>query len=215
MTVADAASCGPITTRAGNRLGLAKRIAPVALMLPSAFAVHQLRYWLAFHGSAGLELERQGHSYLHSVVPWLVALLALALGAFLVSLGRALAGQRSVARYTISLAALWVICSFSLLAIYAAQECFEAAFVTGHPSGLAGIFGLGGWWAIPASACVGLVLAAIFHGARWVLNEVSERYARRAHVPARPVFSLRLPGDALLPRLAPLAEGWSGRGPPR
>jgi hypothetical protein len=215
MTVADAASCRPITTRAGNRFGFAKRLAPVALMPPAAFAVHQLRYWLAFHGSAGLQLERQGHSYLHSVVPWLVALLALALGAFLVSLGRAFARQRTVARYSISLAALWVICGFSLLAIYVAQECLEGLFATGHPSGLAGIFGLGGWWAIPASACVGLVLAAVFHGARWVLNEVSERQAHRAHVPARPVFSLRLPSDALLPRLVPLAEGWSGRGPPR
>jgi hypothetical protein len=215
MSVANAASCWPITTFPGNRFGVAKRLAPVGLMPPAAFAVHQLRYWLAFHGGAGLELQRQGHSYLHSLVPWLVTVLALALGAFLVSLGRALAGQRTVARYTISFAGLWVLCAFSLVAIYVAQECLEGLFAIGHPSGLVGIFGHGGWWAIPTSTCVGLVLAAIFHGARWVLDEVFERRARDRTAPLRPTFRVRLPVDARVPRLAPLADGWSGRGPPR
>jgi hypothetical protein len=194
---------------------VAKRLAPIGLMPPAAFAVHQLRYWLAFHGGAGLELQRQGHSYLHSLVPWLVTLLALALGAFLVSVGRALVGQRTVARYTISFAGLWVICALSLVAIYVAQECLEGVFAIGHPAGVVGIFGHGGWWAIPASACVGLVLAAIFHGARWVLDEVSEVRARRRTAPVRPTFQVHAPADALIPRLAPLAGGWSGRGPPR
>ncbi len=35
-------------------------------------AVHQLRYVLAFGGGAGLELQRQGHSYLHSLAPWAI-----------------------------------------------------------------------------------------------------------------------------------------------
>jgi hypothetical protein len=193
---------------------LAKRLAPVALMPPAAFAVHQLRYWLAFHGGAGLLLARQGHAYLHSVVPWLVALLALGFGAFLVSLGRAFAGQRTAVRYTLSFATLWLICVTSLVAIYAAQESLEGQFASGHPAGLVGIFGFGGWWAIPAAACVGLVLAATFHGARWVLNEISDRQAQLRTAPARPVSNLRPPRAALLPRLTPLAEGWSGRGPP-
>jgi hypothetical protein len=215
MSTTKAASCRPITTLPGNRFAVAKRLAPVALMPPAAFAVHQLRYWLAFHGGGWRELERHGHSYLHSVVPWLVALLALAIGAFLVSLGRALAGQRTAGRYTISFAALWLLCASSLVAIYVTQEFLEGLFATGHPGGLVGIFGTGGWWAVPVSACVGLVLAAIFHGARWVLDEVSERRSRAASAAARPIFSLRAPSDALLPRLAPLAEGRSGRGPPR
>ena len=56
-----------------------------------------------------------------------------------------------------------------------AQEFLEGLFATGHPGGLAGIFGYGGWWSIPAAVCVGLVLAAVFHGARWVLDEVAQR----------------------------------------
>ena len=215
MSVANAASCRSITAFPRNRFALAKRLAPTGLMPPAALAVHQLRYWLAFHGSAGLELQRQGHSYLHSLAPWLVMLLALAIGAFLVSLGRAVAGQRTVARYMISFAGLWATCTFSLVAIYVAQECLEGLFAIGHPGGLVGSFGYGGWWAIPASACVGLVLAAIFHGARWVLDEVSERCTRGTIAAIRRILRVRIPGDAVLPRLTPLAEGWSGRGPPR
>ena len=56
--------------------GIGARIAGfayIALLPPAAFAVHQLRYWLAYGSRAGIELQRTGHSYLHSVVPWLVA----------------------------------------------------------------------------------------------------------------------------------------------
>lgn len=198
-----------------NKFACIKRLAPVALMPPAAFAVHQLRYWLAFRGAAGAELERTGHSYLHSVVPWLVLLLALVVGGFLMALGRAFAGQRSAARYTFSFAALWLTCTGALVAIYATQESLEGLFLTGHPGGLVGIFGFGGWWAIPSAACVGLVLAALFHGARWVLSEVFERCVGTEGRRRRPVLRLRPPADALLPPLAPLANGWSGRGPPR
>ncbi len=197
-----------------NRLGGTKRLAPVALMPLAAFAVHQLRYWLAFGRGAGLELQRTGHSYLHSLVPWLMLLLAVVVGGFLVALGRAFAGQRSLTRYTVSFTALWLISTGALVAIYISQESLEGLFATGHPGGLAGIFGSGGWWAIFAAACVGLVLAAIFHGARRVLSEISERRARRQQTPTRAIFRLRPPRDPTLPRLAPLCAGWSGRGPP-
>ena len=184
-------------------------------MPPAAFAVHQLRYWLAFHGGAGRELARTGHSYLHSVVPWVVLALALVAGGFLVALGRAFAGQRSLGRYTLSFAALWLTCTAALVAIYASQEFLEGLFATGHPGGVAGILAYGGWWAIPAAACVGLVLAAAFHGARWVLREISKRRAHRPRTRSRPDLRVPTPRDAVLPRLAPLCAGWSGRGPPR
>jgi hypothetical protein len=191
------------------------RCSPRAASVPAgALAVHQLRFLLAFRGRAGSELARQGHFYLHSLAPWIVLLIGVAVGGFLWALGRAMGGQRSVSRYTLSLAALWAVCSLCLLSIYVTQEFLEGLLATGHPAGLAGIFGYGGWWSIPAAVCVGLVLAAIFHGARWVLDEVAQQRlsplagrARRTTAPPRP-------RDALLPRLAPLADGWSGRGPP-
>lgn len=185
----------------------------MALMPAAAFAVHQLRYWLAYGGRAGAVLERQGHAYLHSLAPWLVLLLAIAAGLFLRALGRAFSGHCSTRRYTASFVVLWAACAAALVAIFAFQELLESAFATGHPAGLHGIFGYGGIWSIPASVCVGLVVAALMHGARWAVAAVAERYGpRRMSRRARP--SACVPGGVLVPRLAPVAAGWSGRGPP-
>jgi protein-S-isoprenylcysteine O-methyltransferase Ste14 len=184
-----------------------------ALLLPAAFAVHQLRYLLAFGAGTDTELERTGHSYLHSVVPWLILLLALAAGGFLRALGRAFSRQTTVRRYSLSFVALWVACTGALVAIFAAQELLEGVFATGHPTGLPGIFGYGGWWAVPAAACIGVVLAACFHGARWIVEAVACRAARDR--------ALRSPAPNAAPasqpfRLTPdpLLSGWSPRGPP-
>jgi hypothetical protein len=186
----------------------------VALLPPAAFAVHQLRYMLAFGGHAGIELERTGHSYLHSVVPWLVVLLALAVGAFLRSLGRAFAGQTSPVGFTLSLGAMWFACSVALVAIFACQEFLEGLFAAGHPAGWVGIFGYGGWWSIPAALCVGLVLATVLHGARWLVREVARRRARPYPGVIESVLRPARPRDAVVMCPAPLVSGWSGRGPP-
>jgi len=191
-----------------------RRLAPAALMPAGAFAVHQLRYWLTYGNRAGVVLAAQGHSYLHSAVPWIVLLTALPIGTFLLALGRALEGGGSLSRYTLSFAALWLLCAFCLVAIYTAQEFLEGLFATGHPAGLGGIFGYGGWWAFPSAMAVGLVLAAVFHSARHVLHAIAGRHARRVPLARRPPVVGRARLDVLLPRLAPLADGWSGRGPP-
>jgi len=191
-----------------------RRLAPAALMPAGAFAVHQLRYWLAYGSHASAELAEQGHSYLHSVVPWIVLLIGLSLGTFLLALGRALGGRCSVPRYTLSFAALWLLCAACLVAIYTTQEFLEGLFATGHPGGIVGIFGYGGWWSVPAALAIGLVLAAAFQGARRVLQAVAERCVGRVAIARRPPAIARARRDALLPALAPLADGWSGRGPP-
>ncbi len=191
-----------------------RRFAPAALMPAGAFAVHQLRYWLAYGSDAAAELQRQGHSYLHSVVPWIVLLLAAALGSFLLAIGRAFGGRRSVPRHTLSVATLWLLCSASLVAIYVCQESLEGLFATGHPGGLAGIFGYGGWWSIPAALAVGLVLATAFHGARRVLQAVADRRSHATPPVSRRPQTARAPRAVLLLAPAPLIDGWSGRGPP-
>jgi hypothetical protein len=188
-------------------------LAQAGLLAPAALAVHELRYVLAYGGGAGVVLQRQGHSYLHSVVPWLVLVCALILGGFLRALGKAFSGQTSAVRLTLSFAGLWVACTACLVAIYAGQEFLEGLLAVGHPTGWAGIFGYGGWWSLPAAVCVGLVLAAVFHGARWVLDEVAQRNAGSPHVARRPApaqCSRLVPA----PTPAPLAGGRSGRGPP-
>jgi len=183
-------------------------------MPAGAFAVHQLRYWLAYGSHAAAELHAQGHSYLHSVAPWIVLMVALGVGTCLLAVGRAAGGRSSLPRYTLSFAALWLLCSACLVAIYVSQEFLEGLFATGHPGGLAGIFGYGGWWSVPAAIAVGLVLTAAFHGVRRVLRVLAERHARWIDVGSRRPVAACAGGDVLLPAPAPLAAGWSGRGPP-
>ena len=115
---------------AATALRRSTRLAPVALLPLAAFAVHQLRYMLAFGWNDGAELRMTGHSYLHSVVPWLVLLLALVAGGFLLAIGRALAGHRTVSRYAVSLTGLWLLCSATLVGIFACQEYLEGLFAT-------------------------------------------------------------------------------------
>lgn len=198
---------------ARSRGVLVRRLAPIALMPAAAFAVHELRYLLAFGGHAGAELQRQGHSYLHSLVPWIVLLLALATGIFVKAMRDAFRGQSSLPRYTASFTALWLVCAGSLLCIYVAQELLEGWFATGHPAALAGIFGYGGWWAIPAALVIGLLLAALLHGAREMLAAIAHR-SRSCGVQTREPASPPRPRAPFFARPAALASGWSGRGPP-
>jgi hypothetical protein len=190
-------------------------LAQAGLLPPAALAVHELRYLLAFGPNAGIELQRQGHAYLHSLAPWFVVLAALVGGVFLRALGRAFAGRTSVSRLTISFAALWLACTACLVAIYIGQEFLEGVFATGHPTGWIGIFGYGGWWAIPVAACVGLVLAAVYHAADWVLSEVVRRWGTSRPTLRRRITAPLRPPLRALPTPAPVAGGWSGRGPPR
>lgn len=199
-----------------HRWSVTRGLGQAAVFPAAAFIVHQLRYLLAYGEEAGVALQRTGHSYLHSVVPWLVLAIALALGGFLGSLGRALAGHTSAPRYTLSLLSLWILCSAALVAIFTCQELLEGLFATGHPGGLAGVFGYGGWWAVPVSICIGLTLAGWLHGARWILQEVARRRAGAAGWRSIADLTPARGGQVtVVTRLAPLVGGWSGRGPPR
>ncbi|HWF55939.1 MAG TPA: hypothetical protein VG223_14980 [Solirubrobacteraceae bacterium] len=191
-------------------------LAHVAPLAPAAFAVHQLRYMLAFGTSAGIELQRSGHSYLHSAVPWIAAVLALIAGGFLRALGRTVAGHTSLPRYTVSLAGMWAACSLALIAVFVCQETLEGLFIAGHPAGFAGVFGYGGWWAVPAAVCIGLVLAAWFHGARWVLRQVARRRAASRPLVVAPAGAPVAHARSFwMPTAVPVVAGWSGRGPPQ
>jgi hypothetical protein len=196
-----------------SRSTLVGAVMRAALVPPAALAVHQLRYLLAFRAGAGAALQSTGHSYLHSLVPWVMCLLGVAAGGFLWALGRALGGRRGATGQTASFAVLWLVCALTLVAIFAGQELVEGLVLVGHPSGLVGVFGHGGWWAVPAAACVGLVLAAVFHGVGGVLDAAAT-WSRRGARPAVGPRVLPRPGSAIAAGLAPLADGWSDRGPP-
>ena len=150
-------------------------------------------------------------------MPWIVLLIALAVGAFLVALGRALGGRGSLPRYTLSFAALWLLCAACLVAIYATQEFLEGLFATGHPGGPGRHLRLRRLVVDPGCAR----RRPRARGRVPRRPDGAPRGRRAAHGkdrslagPPAPRIVARSRLDVLLPALAPLADGWSGRGPP-
>jgi hypothetical protein len=183
------------------------------LLLPvGAFVVHQLRYRFAYGPQASAQLAAQGHSYLDSFAPWLVLLLCLATGSFLARIAQALATGRPAGRRR-SFGAVWLVTTCLLIAIYAVQEFFEGLVAAGHPGGLAGIVGHGGWWAAVVAVGVAAVIALLLHVATAVVDAVaraatSRRRARLGLLQLRPATTVSLA------RRRPLATARAGRAPP-
>src|SRR3954454_23561623 len=99
-------------------------------MPAAALVVHQARYSLTYGARANAELAAQGHSYLHSLVPWTI--LALGIGASMFVRRAALAARngRSGTFTRLSAAALWAITTSALVAIYVVQEALESFSVS-------------------------------------------------------------------------------------
>lgn len=182
------------------------------MLLPAgALLVHQLRYWLTYGSQTSNELGAQGHAYLGSLVPWIVMLLAGALGWFLTRLARASRfGSDGVKARPFLW--LWTTTGSGLLGIYAVQEFLEGVLAEGHPAGLAGILGHGGWWAVPAAAAVAGVIVALLR-----VGRALERLVGRS----RPTLKRRVvdvvrrsPAMLVLVARPPLAYAAAGRAPP-
>jgi hypothetical protein len=187
-----------------------------ALMPAAALAVHELRYKLAFGGGSSEALSAQGHAYLSSLVPWIVLLAALSVGATLGRLVRrwvagpdGLPGRMAGVR-------VWLVAASALFAVYTGQELLEGVFATGHLGGLAAVFGAGGWWAVPAALLVGGVLALGLRGTR-VVERVLDAARPFVRVAARGLDGLlwRATSASFVAIVAPLARVGAGRAPPR
>lgn len=191
------------------------RTRAAALVPIGALAVHQLRYWLAYGPAASRELLDTGHSYLHSLTPWIVLAVGIAVGSFLARLARTRGSGEVDERGGRGLLALWMIAAGSLLAIYVGQEVLEGLLEAGHPAGLIGVLGDGGWWAIPAAVAIGGALALLIRGGRAAIALV----ARLGCAPTRPARralpAWSRPAAASFIRLTPLATAAAGRAPPQ
>ena len=189
------------------------RLAPVTFMPAAALAVHQLRYFLAFGPKGSSELAESGHSYLHSLAPWLVLALALGAGAFVGALGRAFRSGEAGSCSRRGLLGLWLAATLALVLIYASQEFLEGLFAAGHPAGLQGIFGDGGWLSLPAAAAVGIVLALLVRGGRAAI-ELAARLRRERPPLRRDSARILRPTPVFLIAAAPLAACSPSRAPP-
>jgi hypothetical protein len=182
------------------------------LLVPAAaLLVHQLRYTLAYGSQAGSQLAATGHSYQHSLVPWVVLTLGIGLSSFLRRAAHALRSGQTGRLARLSAVSLWAATTVGLLAVYALQESLEEMYASGHPTGFTGVFGHGGWWAVPSAVVVAVAVVALLRVGRAVLG-----FAGR--LAARPIrFRLLTPvapAAVLLVVPAPLARAAAGRAPP-
>jgi hypothetical protein len=182
----------------------------VALLSVGAVVLHQLRFAFGYGQSAREALALQGHSYIPFTVALTAVVFAAALLWFVTSLVLARSG-RPIDASGPPFGRLWGCATAALLAVYILQEAFEGQFSAGHPAGLVGIFGHGGWIAFPLALALGALIALLLEGARRVIVLVSSRL--RAPVPRlRSARWRRLPSG--FPQLDVLAHSIAARGPP-
>jgi hypothetical protein len=180
---------------------------PVAALL-----VHQLRYLLAYGPASGHTLAEQGHGYLSSVAPWIALVAAVGVGGLLARFMNAWRGNAPAHARAVGTLTIWLLASLALIGLYTGQELLEGFFATGHPGGLAGVLGGGGWWAIPAAHAVALALALLLRGTDILTELIAARRARSVQRAAN-VAAPATP-RVLGRRLAPLARAAAGRAPP-
>jgi len=182
------------------------------LVFPAAvFAVHQLCYLLAYGSGASSELAAHGDRYVGVAAIVAVALGALSLGLGLLRLVAACRGNNQPQLTALPVWLVWLGTTLALVAGFCALEGLEVALESHHVGGAVGIFGQGGWWALPAAAFVGAVLTLLVRGGRALLMIVARgRMTRRVRTTAarRP----RASWGASLRR--PLAGCAAGRAPP-
>jgi len=170
-----------------------------------ALAVHELRYRIAFGDDASSTLASSGHGYLGLVTP-VVALVAMSGLASLVqhmASGDGSLGERR--------GRIWLALSAGLLAIFCVQELFESLLATGHPDGLEGMFGDGGWLALPLSMTVGgIAVAFVRLVAAQAFRGVATSFIVLWPLEAKAASQL---GETPRPR-PPLLRHLAGRAPP-
>ena len=133
------------------------RLRCFALLGAGALGLHELRYLIGYGGDAGRALAEQGHGYLDAVTAVVALTLVAALAALVAALVHgAAAAKRPPRRWRVR----WLACSGALLAVFTLQELVEGALSPGHPAGLVGVAGSGGWIAVPLALAIGAAVAA-------------------------------------------------------
>lgn len=203
---------------------LSPRVRAAALMPAAVLTVHQLRFLLTFGGGSGAELEKEGHQYLSALAAPIAMSVAIVVGLFfarLTSAWREGAGEGQATRgggaeggsARGSFLRLALLIGAALLALYSCQELLEGMLSSGHPGGFDGVFGDGGWQAVPLSLACGFAIAVALRGARAAIRWAAARHRRAVAFHGRPAPSPR-PPRLPLPRPVPLAGAAAGRAPP-
>ncbi|MDX6615265.1 MAG: hypothetical protein QOD60_356 [Solirubrobacterales bacterium] len=191
----------------GTRFTAALR--SLAVLSLGALAVHQLRYLAGYGGDAGPALAHQGHGYMGGV-PAVLGALGFAAVLATILAGRFGAPGRRPAH------PLTRICAYAgvLLATYATQELLEGALSPGHPAGFVGLFGHGGWTAIPLALLFGVFTWLAVRGLEAVEERIAARRPRAPLARAPRALGSARPAAAPLLQSLTLGFGFSRRPPP-
>ncbi len=189
------------------------RLRYFARSLPVLLAAYELRYLFA---SAGHDASAIGGLVSRSDLGGLALFLMLALVAavLLREMGRGLYAQVPRPRWSAGFVGVWLLGSAVLMVCFAGEELWHGSVASGTHASFLQIVGIGGWSSLPSVLFVGFLAAVSLRCARWAFRAAAgwlrTRLARDLSPPLRIV---RLTSPAL-PRLAPVADGWSSRGPP-
>jgi hypothetical protein len=184
------------------------RLRFAGLLAAGSLAVHQLRYAAGYGSHSSRALAEQGHGYLGDAGVVAALLLALALGC---SLGALVRARRADAHQP-RLRSLWLAAAGALSAIYVTQELIEGTLAQGHPAGVTGVVGNGGWLAFVIAAAVGALIALAMRGAEAALARPPARNVPPVREAARP--PLLTPLFHVAVTTAAFAASPPARGPP-
>jgi hypothetical protein len=186
----------------------AHRVRLTAILALGAFALHQLRYLIAFGDSSSAELARQGHTYMADALPIMAVFVLSAL------LATVMRGRYGAGLARASLHRRTSFFAVALFSIYVSQESLEGALAAGHPGGAAAVLAAGGWLAIPLAVALGALVALIAQVLEGVESAIASRRAPRRLRRAPLVQGRALAARGVrLPR-SPLAFGFARRPPP-
>jgi hypothetical protein len=185
---------------------IAHNIRLAAILALGAFALHQLRYLLAFGSSA--ELAQDGHRYMTDLLPGIAV---LALAGLVATLIRGTEGASPAGG---SLARRVAVFAGALLAIFVAQECLEGLLFAGHTAGPAALLAKGGWLALPLAVAIGGLSALLVSALEGVERAIAVVHAIRVRSRPPAVHGRALPARGLRLAFTPLAFGLARRPPP-
>jgi len=179
-----------------------------ALLAAGALATHELRYRVSFGGAAPSKLDATGHGYLSVLTALVAVALAFGLAQFVLQMAHPTRADREALRGP----RLWLLASAALLTLYTGQELLEGWLAPGHPTGVGGAFGDGGWVAIGLAIAIGAVISACMHGAEVVLaRRLARLRVQRSGKRSSPASPLERP---ILWCDRPVARYLVGRAPP-
>jgi hypothetical protein len=192
-----------------SALRTAQGVRLAAILAVGAFALHQLRYLIAFGGSSSAELAQEGHGYMSGLLPPIAVLI---LAAAIATLIRGTEGSSPVGT---PFARRVAVFAGALLAIFLGQELLEGLIAARHPAGPGAVLANGGWLALPLAVAIGALaalLARLLEGVERAIAVVHAMRSRRPRPPAIRGRSLAARGPRLV--RAPLAFGLARRPPP-